>query len=261
MMNKIPVDNPAYKIRRMKDSSINNQLQAINSAMTDTRWSKSWLQGVKEKYTLEYNRRHGAPRIRKPRQLIRPRINKKAMPHARVPATAEDVVIVDKRHKKIYVHAPRDFQLPKDLKISGILKDHLYNMIKKRGLDYKTIDTYSILDSTLGYQENKQLLKAFLQINVTADNKTTREINEEINQANMLFNVYEREIIQKEILMAVRTLEKWNGTAAEDEILNFNEDGSGLLQHFPPETIIQNIADLKQSAELYMPRDGYYKVV
>lgn len=104
-----------------------------------------------------------------------------------------DQGIIKTIKKSLFKKTPMDFKLPDGLKLSGVMRNHLFNMIKKHGLDYKTIDTYAILDSTLTYQENKELLEAHLNNikTIPTENRSVTELRSEIERYDHYWEAFE----------------------------------------------------------------------
>jgi len=62
---------------------------------------------------------------------------------------------------KHWFDIPKDFKLP--FKCTGIERAEFYNLFRKYEVDYREVDYYALLDPSLSYHENKQILEEYLQ--------------------------------------------------------------------------------------------------
>jgi len=59
------------------------------------------------------------------------------------------------------LHVPKDFRLPWNADF--FQRSSLYDLFKKYDVDYREVDTEAVLDPTLTYEENRQILERHLQ--------------------------------------------------------------------------------------------------
>lgn len=103
------------------------------------------------------------PRAKLPTKARKPQRTRPKPQEKRIKLKRKVVpMVVVKKRRPTFTKAPKDFALPTKMKLTGIQKSHFYALIRKHGLDYKTIDTRAILDPTLSYYENKRLLEEHL---------------------------------------------------------------------------------------------------
>ena len=175
------------------------------------RYDPIWLNEIKDMYLRVIAARLGQPLATPPKMPERAAVNavKPQMREIETTRPEDDLTALERfitspiERQEITLKrikrpkgpkTPRDFKLP--FKCSGVLKMQLYNLFLKYEVDYKTVDTLAILDSTLSYYENKAILESYLKglgLSILSD-MTPAEVNNQIEKYDHIFQQYKESI-------------------------------------------------------------------